>query len=250
MKTLRKFFRLLSPPEVKPHADFIEINGMHRMPVVYRRHARAKNYVLRLQADRTVVVTLPRRGSLQFAQEFVLSRKVWLEKQWGILEARRVPPRTLVLGTEVLFRGTPTVLRVEQVGVTWHLCLNKERFPMPEQQEDLRPTLEAHLKRLAKTELTQRVEELCVANGSTIRKVVVRNQRSRWGSCSYNGTISLNWRLLQVPPYVRDYIIIHELMHLRQLNHSPQFWAEVEGACPDYRQAEDWLKENSGQVGF
>jgi hypothetical protein len=74
----------------------------------------------------------------------------------------------------------------------------------------------------------------------------VRSQKSRWGSCSRRGTISLNWRLIQTPAFVSDYICLHELMHLRQMNHSPRFWREMERVCPDYRMAERWLKEHSG----
>jgi predicted metal-dependent hydrolase len=75
--------------------------------------------------------------------------------------------------------------------------------------------------------------------------VTVRNQRTRWGSCSRRGTISLNWRLIQTPPFVSDYIILHELMHLREMNHSPRFWRQVETVCPGYRTAEEWLKPHA-----
>jgi hypothetical protein len=110
--------------------------------------------------------------------------------------------------------------------------------------------VEAQLRKLAAAELASRVEELARSHGSAVRRVVIRNQKTRWGSCSCNGTISLNWRLVQLPPHVRDYIILHELMHLRHLNHSNNFWAEVEKACPTYRAAEEWLKWNSTKVRF
>lgn len=80
---------------------------------------------------------------------------------------------------------------------------------------------------------------------SPLRRVIVRSQKSRWGSCSRRGTISLNWRLVQTPVYVRDYIILHELAHLRVMNHSKRFWNEVARLCPDYQKAEAWLKRNS-----
>lgn len=220
------------------------------MPVVYRRHARAKNYVMRLQANRTVLVTLPRRGSLKFAQEFVTSRRPWLEKQWRVLVSRNIPPQTLAPGVEVLFRGKSVVLQVQQQGDQWDVVLDTERFTVASPDGDLRPAVESFFQKLAHTELAQRVQELAQMHGAVVRRVVVRNQKSRWGSCSYNGTISLNWRLVQIPGPVRDYIIIHELMHLRELNHSPRFWAEVEKACPNYLEAEEWLKGNSGRVGF
>ena len=116
-------------------------------------------------------------------------------------------------------------------------------------EEDLRPAVEQHLRALARRELTVRAEALARQHGAPMRRVTVRNQKSRWGSCSVRGTVSLNWRLIQVPDTVRDYIILHELMHLRHLNHSARFWAEVEKVCPDYRAAEEWLKHHAAEVG-
>jgi predicted metal-dependent hydrolase len=75
--------------------------------------------------------------------------------------------------------------------------------------------------------------------------VTVRNQRSRWGSCSRRGTISLNWRLVQTPLFVRDYLVLHELAHLKEMNHSRRFWSEVARLCPDFPEAERWLKQHS-----
>jgi predicted metal-dependent hydrolase len=78
-----------------------------------------------------------------------------------------------------------------------------------------------------------------------VRRVTMRNQRSRWGSCLRRGTISLNWRLVQAPGFVRDYIVLHELAHLKEMNHSRRFWGEVARPCPDFPAAERWLKQHS-----
>ncbi len=220
------------------------------MPIVYRRHARARNYVLRLQADKTVVVTVPRGGSRAFARRFANSRSEWLEKQWRVLEARRIPPQELRAGMEVLFRGQAVRLEIETQNGAARLRFGDQTVSLSGTEGNLRPSLEKHLRVLAVTELVSRARLLGQNYGTPVKRVVVRNQKSRWGSCSYNGSISLNWRLIQLPAHVSDYIIIHELMHLRHLNHSARFWTEVEKACPNYRAAEDWLKKNSGQVGF
>ena len=108
--------------------------------------------------------------------------------------------------------------------------------------DDLRPKIERHLWELAKEELPLRVMALAAHHGFPVREVRVRNQKSRWGSCSRNGTVSLNWRVLQAPAFVRDYVILHELAHLRQMNHSNRFWAGVAEICPEYQEAERWLK--------
>jgi predicted metal-dependent hydrolase len=105
--------------------------------------------------------------------------------------------------------------------------------------------VEKHLCKLAAQELPVRVAELAREHRFVVRRVSVRNQRSRWGSCSRHGTISLNWRLVQTPIFVRDYIILHELAHLKEMNHSRRFWREVARLCPDFARAEHWLKEHS-----
>jgi hypothetical protein len=240
---------LISPVQTASEQDVIEIHS-HRMPIVYRRHARARHYVLRLHFNRTVMVTVPRLGSRKFAREFVASRKSWLEKQWRILEARRATPQVLRPGMEILLGGRPVALELRRQGETWELQFGPERTPVAGPDGNLRPAVENHLRGAARVQLARRVRELARAHASNVQHIVIRNQRSRWGSCSCHGTISLNWRLIQLPDPVRDYIIIHELMHLRELNHSPRFWQEVARACPDYRAAEEWLKQNSGQVGF
>ena len=109
---------------------------------------------------------------------------------------------------------------------------------------DLRPIIERHCRALASVELVARVAELAAKYQFSVQRVTVRNQKSRWGSCSRRGTISLNWRLIQTPISVRDYIILHELAHLRHMDHSSRFWQEVERLCPEYLVAEKWLKAN------
>ena len=94
----------------------------------------------------------------------------------------------------------------------------------------------------ATRELPGRLLELAREHGLDVTRVLIRNQRSRWGSCSPKGVIALNYRLVRMPPDVRDYILLHELMHLRQANHSRRFWALVAQACPAFRAAERWLK--------
>jgi predicted metal-dependent hydrolase len=249
VKEFQQFFRLISPVAPPSEPDVIEIHS-HRMPILYRRHARARNYVLRLRFNKTVMVTIPRQGTKRFAREFVSSRKSWLEKQWRILESRRAPPQVLRPGMSILLQGRPVTLELRRRGEDWELQFGPEKTPVASPAGNLRPAVENHLRNAARVQLARRVRELAQAHFSLIKHIVIRNQKSRWGSCSCNGTISLNWRLIQLPDAVRDYIIIHELMHLRELNHSPRFWREVEKACPDYRAAEEWLKKNSGQVGF
>ncbi|HUP38858.1 MAG TPA: SprT family zinc-dependent metalloprotease [Vicinamibacterales bacterium] len=100
------------------------------------------------------------------------------------------------------------------------------------------------LRRQAALELPARLLRLAKDHGLHVSRVSVRNQRSRWGSCSRSGHICLNWRLVLMPDSVREYVLIHELMHLRRLDHSQHFWKLVAHACPDYEESRQWLREH------
>lgn len=100
---------------------------------------------------------------------------------------------------------------------------------------------EPALRRRAAKELPAELLALADVHGITVTRVSIRNQRSRWGACSSRGSITLNWRLLLVPPFVREYVMIHELMHRREMNHSRRFWRHVATACPHYQDARTWL---------
>jgi predicted metal-dependent hydrolase len=99
----------------------------------------------------------------------------------------------------------------------------------------------------ARRELPSRLLELASRHGLTVARVSVRNQQWRWGSCAPNGHICLNWRLVTMPEWVRDYVLIHELMHLKRMDHSKKFWKLVAAACPEYEAARAWLRHEGRQ---
>jgi predicted metal-dependent hydrolase len=218
--------------------------------IVFERSRRAQHYRLTLRRDGTAVATIPARGTEREAWRFVETHREWLERA---RERQRRRPRAAevwTLGTHVLWRGELTEVRPALAGERPQVCLAADLFRVPRLEGDLRPTLEAHFARRARIELPARTWELAAVTGMEVKDVTVRNQRSRWGSCSAQGTISLNWRLIQTPDFVRDYIIYHELMHLREMNHSDRFWARVEEVCPGWRDAERWIKRNGALVGL
>jgi len=106
------------------------------------------------------------------------------------------------------------------------------------------PEVREQLVARARCELTAHLLELASEHGLTVSRISIRNQRWRWGSCSPSGHICLNWRLVTMPERVRDYVLIHELMHLKRMDHSRKFWKLVAAACPEYRGARAWLREH------
>lgn len=239
-----EFTRHRFPP--RPSAIPALIVGEQSIPLLFVRNPRARRYVLRLRPDGTARVTIPRGGSEATARQFAERNAAWLRRQMEKNAARPTGKTAWPVGSEIFFRG-------ESVRITGGPGDGPKPITFADQivrltpsgQEgapDCRAAIERHLRLLAAVELPTRVGHFARQHGLNVQRVTVRDQKSRWGSCSRRGTISLNWRLIQVPAAVADYIILHELMHLRQMNHSRQFWQEVAQVCPDFREAERWLK--------
>jgi predicted metal-dependent hydrolase len=230
---------------IRPSAsgEFLAI-GSRQIPLVLVRNPRARRYVLRLRPDGSARVTVPRGGSTSEARRFAERNSTWLERQLRRSAERPAGPAKWLPGTEFYFRGSLVKIEAGTNVESGVVRFGGEQVKVPESTVDLRPAIERHLWRLAAKEFPGRVSEYAVAHGLAVGRITIRNQKSRWGSCSRRGTISLNWRLIQTPEFVRDYIILHELMHLRQMNHSARFWREVERVCPDYELAEKWLKQH------
>ena len=174
-----------------PLAPFVPSAG----EFYFVRHQRARRYLLRVDGDGRVRVTIPRGGSRREATAFGLRHLNWIAGQ-------------------------------------------RARIQRPRLNADERRGLQAR----ANVELPARRRDLAAMHGLAVSRVTVRNQRTRWGSCGRNGHITLNWRLTLVPEWVRDYIMVHELMHLRQLDHSSHYWRLVAKAYPDHERARKWLR--------
>jgi predicted metal-dependent hydrolase len=199
------------------------------------RHPRARRYVLRVTDAADVVVTLPRWGTVAEARAFAQQHLAWIAAE----RLRRISDtasRAWSPGSEIWLRGERFVVRRDGEWVS-----AGDIQARVAENADARTALRRAVRDAARRELPPRLLQLADQVGLTVTRVTVRDQRSRWGSCSTRGSIALNWRLLLMPPGVRDYVLWHELMHLERADHSPAFWKLVEQACPDYRTARAWL---------
>jgi len=186
---------------------------------VFVRHPRARRYLIRVTAEGTVRVTVPRGGSKREAAAFAERERAWIERQLRARAEREQRERD---------RRTSN----GELGVA-----NDERSALE------RRALIARAKR----ELPPLLLDLAARHGLAVSRISIRNQRSRWGSCSRTGHICLNWRLVTMPEDVRDYVLIHELMHLKRMDHSPKFWKLVAEACPEYKKARAWLRSHGAR---
>jgi predicted metal-dependent hydrolase len=198
---------------------------------------------LRVRPDGSVRVTVPRGGSRAEAQRFLERHTRWLQEERARVRAAYVTP-LWAEGATMWLRGEPVTIRLAQAGGKHFARYGDRSVRIPPDAGDLRAYIQRDLRRLAVEELGTRLRQLAAMHGLSLAGVSIRNQTSRWGSCSRAGKISLNFRLVQMPPFVSDYVLIHELMHLKQQNHSVRFWRLVESACPEFRDAEAWLKRH------
>jgi predicted metal-dependent hydrolase len=150
-------------------------------------------------------LTVPRWGSKRGALAFAKQEHAWIEKQRRKIEEGRLRHPT---------------------GIA----------PGRDADDDVESRVRAA------RDLPVRLRELAAEHGLSVQRISIRNQRWRWGSCSPSGHICLNWRLVRMPDFVRDYVMIHELMHLKRMDHSPRFWKLVAKACPGYEIARRWLR--------
>jgi predicted metal-dependent hydrolase len=207
---------------------------------VFVRHRWARRYILRVLDDGRLRVTLPRWGSKREAREFIARQHAWIDRERKRVLAEHAPVQWRD-GSEIWLRGEKVRVSVVPQGEDVAIEYGGRKI-VAAAGAAVRAAIERDLRSLARRELEPRLRELAASHGLTPGRVSIRNQRSRWGSCAKDGAIALNFRLVQMPGAIRDYVLIHELMHIRQQNHSRAFWRLVEAACPGYREAERWLR--------
>ncbi|MEA2905504.1 MAG: hypothetical protein QOI12_2891 [Alphaproteobacteria bacterium] len=214
-----------------------------------RRHRQARRYTLRIDsATREVVLTIPPRGSLKEARDFAQKHGGWIAAR-----LKRLPEAApFTHGIEVPLRGVAhrIVHRRAERGTVWTdtgdqgqrlLCVAGEPPHLDRRIGDF-------LKREARRELEAASRRYAQKLGVVIKRVSVRDQSSRWGSCSNTGVLSFSWRLILAPPFVLDYLAAHEVSHLVELNHSPRFWRLVARIYPGYERAKAWLDAHGTEL--
>ena len=243
--------RVIIVGEVQLHLPFLQVAEPQAEPgpprpvapqpaIEFVRVPRARRYILRVRPDGTLRVTVPRGGSRREAEHFVRRHEKWIARERSRVRVECAPPEWQDGGT-ILLRGETVGISVESGGGSWRVAYG-DRAVIVRDPADVRAAIERDLRELARVVLLPRLAELAARQNLQLGAVSIRNQRSRWGSCARNGNIALNFRLVQMPAHVSDYVLLHELMHIRQQNHSRRFWRLVEAVCPAFREAERWLR--------
>lgn len=220
--------------------------GLTTIPFLVRRSNRRTTVALTVEPPGKLVVTAPPNTSITRLNGLVRNKARWVVER--IKRTSDVPPahphREFVSGETVLYLGRQYRLKVVSGGEGETAALHGQWFHVPvpghlhggERAQAVRHALRAWLKSHAESRLPLRLAALCKRFGIDVPPIVVREQRKRWGSCDTKGTLRINWRVIQAAPSLIDYVLVHELVHLRHQNHTRAFWAEVERMMPEYEQ--------------
>jgi predicted metal-dependent hydrolase len=231
------FYRRPSEPQ-----SFEIVFDQAAYSVRVRRHRQARRYTLRINAaTREVILTMPPRGSLREAKAFAQRQGGWIAARFHRLpqvipfaDGHIVPLRGV--SHRIMHRpGVRGTVWIEAgAGDEGLLCVAGEAPHVGRRVGDF-------LRREALRDLELSSRRAAELLGVNIKRISVRDQSSRWGSCSATGVLSYSWRLILAPPFVLDYLAVHEVAHLVEMNHSPRFWRLVEKVCSDSHRAKAWL---------
>ena len=216
--------------------------------VQLRRYRQARRYTLRIHAaTREVLLTMPLRGSIKEATAFAQKHGAWIAARLGRL------PETIPFadGVVIPLRGEPhRITHRKTRGTVWtETDANGEKLLcVAGHAPHLSRRVTTYLKAEARRDLEAASRRYAQEIGARIKRVSVRDQSSRWGSCSSTGALSYSWRLIFAPPFVLDYLAAHEVAHLVEMNHSMRFWRLLARLCPEMKRAKVWLDANGADL--
>jgi Predicted metal-dependent hydrolase len=225
---------------------------LHGTPLTYSLSISTRARRLRISvSDAGVTLVLPAGLSARDGEAFLLKNGDWVLQQLERRQKQARNTRPPLPKDVLLLRGKP--VRVEGIEEPGRLSRARvEERPdrlfvyLPVGKQSVLPqVLDRWLRELARAEIEKTVLRLSAVMRVSPKTVAIRDQRTRWGSCSSSGTLSFNWRLIMVPPTVMEYVVVHELAHMTVPNHSADFWRRVGQFYPSYKEARAWLRKNA-----
>lgn len=213
------------------------------VPLLVSRNPRARRISISLDGGGSLRLTLPRRTSLRQGLDFaedkagsILGHLNALPERVPFVDGAVLP----LLGDDHVVRHAPATRRgVWRADGVIHVSGH---------QEHLHRRVTDFLKTLARHEIVNRAKDKANAAGRTVNRVTLRDTTSRWGSCTADGNLSFSWRLVLAPEAVLDYVVAHEVAHLKHMNHGPRFWALVERLTGDMSLSRNWLRANGDRL--
>lgn len=224
---------------------FIHTLNDHKIEIHPRRNAQAKRLNMRFDPLKDILIlTLPPRATKKHMADFLKQAHGWIQKKI-LTKGEGIPFKE---GLIIPLLGKNFTLKHQSNFKFLDVKIQENILTVYGSPERFNDMVTIFLKHYAKEELTKICETYAKKMGKTINRITLRNQKSRWGSCSSQGNISLNWRLLFTPRDVAVYVCIHEVAHLTEMNHSPSFWKIVSNFDPAYKDSQQWLKKKGDSL--
>ena len=217
-------------------------------PVTYSLARRKRRTIGLLIDHRGLTVSAPARTPLYEIENFILEKARWILtklEEWSQRTPNTV--RYWRASEPLMFLGESLVVQInevpkKQIGASRNADILTVGVTELTRPDAIRLQVKQWLRQEAESLFTQRLAVYCEKMNLSVPRLFLSSAETRWGSCNGNGRVSLNWRLIHLPIALIDYVVVHELAHFRQMNHSAKFWAEVERSLPDYRTTRDELK--------
>lgn len=219
---------------------------------IHKVHPRSRTLKIKIESDGQVYVITPRLTPKWMISEFVEKQLPWIKRTQAQLAAKRSritdDQQVSVFGKKYDKEVTQEIDYKTGATLQGKVLYLKLAAGLRITQSEIKKTLDRFLKATAEKYIVPRTHQLAKIMDISFRNITLREQKSRWGSCSSQGNLNFNWRLVHYPPEIIDYVIIHELAHREEMNHSPAFWAIVRHYDPAYLQHRGWLKRNGLSV--
>ena len=241
--------------------EFIRF-GKYRIEYLIKRTKRKRTVAISITPASQVIVLAPKSLRKREIKEIILKKALWIidKKEYFKKIATLYPEREYVSGEQVLILGRRYRLKVIQSRDNYsdipHLSGRKievyisENLKEDEKKDTIKNILFNWYQQKAQRVVTQRIKMYSKLLNVKVKEVIVKAHKKRWGSCSNNGVLRFNWKIVMAPISVLDYVVIHELCHLKIKNHSKEFWKSLSLFIPDYKEKKNWLKQNIGMFRF
>ena len=216
--------------------------------------SRRKSLSIQIDDQGRVIVRAPRTATDRYIEELISKKRTWIEKKQRLVAERHENReyRDFRDGDRYLYLGTYYPLSIQSNHTRGsHLQLKQGRFLLDEKEHHrARELMIAWYRRQAKKTLTELVSRYACNTGLSYKKIRITGAQKRWGSCSSTGNLNFSYRIVMAPEDVISYVVVHELAHLCEQNHSRRFWELVEKIMPEYRKHRRWLREKGHLLSF
>lgn len=233
------------PRAAKAMIPFIYTLNDHDIEIHPRRHKQAKRLNMRYDPLKNkIILTLPPRATRTQMTDFLKKAEGWIEKNIS----KKLEVASFEEGRVVNLLGQKLIITQQRNFTCRDVKIEGEELVVYGPKDRLSDMVTVFLKGYAQEKFTGICEDYAEKIEESLNKVTIRSQKSRWGSCSSQRNISLSWRLIFAPYEVAAYVCAHEVAHLKEMNHSKNFWRVVESLSPTYKEAVKWLKDNGQEL--